>query len=87
MNFTVSFINNKKYLKKLIQVLQGFQCINSSQKKDSDLDADNSTILSTISKDLDCPHDVSSLFLYAGFACYTVTCNLLLLNMIIATFA
>jgi hypothetical protein len=34
-----------------------------------------------------CGHKSSSLFLYGSFAFYTVTVNLLLLNMIIATFA
>lgn len=68
----------------------GFQCVSGETK---DLDSENSTMSSittmipTVSSDHDCPHDLSSLFLYAGFAVYTVTCNLLLLNMIIATFA
>ena len=33
-----------------------------------------------------CRHNLSSLFLLIGMAFYTVACNLLILNMIIATF-
>ncbi len=33
-----------------------------------------------------CGHNTSTLFLFVGMAFYTVACNLLILNMIIATF-
>ncbi len=74
--FKISKFQNRKQKYFNFYFILGFQCASSKHIKETEyFDSENITTTSTqsntISNDEDCPHDVSSLFLYAGFACYT----------------